>query len=282
MMMHQTVERDSFFTRLDFRPKLFMVIVVTIVAFMWESPISNGLLLLAIILTALAVGVKWDYIRSVLALMAIFGVMLLFFHGWFNKTGVARLLGTTELTPLIAIPEDWPLIGGMIFSLEGALYGLNGLFKALAMVLIIPVAIFTTDVNNMIVGMVRSGVPYKISFVFSSTLRFFPLLFEEIGSIIQAQRMRGLAVEKMGFIKKARVYSKVAVPLILTSLMKSQMLEVVLQSKSFSGDPDRTFLHESNLGPLDYVVFAFFAAFLVTVLVAYFAWGVGRFGWLLS
>ncbi len=281
MLTYQTVDRDSFFTRLDFRPKLFMILCVTIVAFLWESPLTGGLLTLAITLTALAAGVRWSYIRTIFILMGAFGLMLIFFHGFFNVTGVTRLLGRSELTPLFSFPESWPLIGGGRFTLEGFLYGLNALFKTLSMVLIIPLGIFTTDVNNMIVGMVRAGIPYKVSFIFSSTMRFFPLLFEEINSIIEAQRLRGLAMEKMGLIKKATIYATVAVPLILGALMKSQMLEVVLQSRSFSGNPDRTYLHESKLGKAEYAVFVFFTFFVVGVLVAYFAWGVGKFGWLI-
>lgn len=258
-----------------------MVICVTIVAFLWESPITGGVLMLLITLAGLSVGVTWKYIRTVYVLMFVFGLMLIFFHGFFNKDGVTALVHGASLTPIFTFPETWFLIGGLQFTLEGFLYALNALFKSLSMVLIIPLAIFTTDVNNMVVGMVRAGIPYKISFIFSSTLRFFPVLFEEIHSIIEAQRLRGLAMEKMGLIKKMTVYAKVAIPLVLCSLMKSQMLEVVLQSKSFSGDPDRTYLHESVLRPLDYIIIAAFGIFLVASFVAYYAWGFGRFGYLI-
>jgi energy-coupling factor transport system permease protein len=126
--------------------------------------------------------------------------------------------------------------------------------------------------------MVKARIPYKLAFIFSSTLRFFPLLFEEIQTIIEAQRLRGLAFESMGPVKRVRVYAKVAVPLILGAMVKSQMLEVVLQSKAFSGSPDRTYLHESKLGRADYAVFAFSALFFVAAVVAYVGWGIGRFG----
>lgn len=281
MIMYQTVERDSFFTRLDFRPKLFMIIVLTVIAFVWESPLAGGLLTLALTVSALAVGVRWGYIRTIFTVMAFFGLLLILTHGFFNTDQVKTLLGKTELTPLFVIPASIPLVGGGTMTLEGVLYGLNALFKTLTMVLVIPLGVFTTDVNTMIVGMVRARIPYKIAFIFSSTLRFFPLLFEEIQSIVDAQRLRGLAMEKMGPIRRVRVYSRVAVPLILSALVKSQTLEVVLQSKAFSGDPDRTYLHESKLGPADYAVLAFFGVFFVVTLIAYAVWGVGTFGWLI-
>ncbi len=144
--------------------------------------------------------------------------------------------------------------------------------------MVIPLAVFTTEVNNMIVGMVRAKIPYKIAFIFSSTLRFFPLLIEEFNTIIEAQRLRGLAMEKMGAVKRVRVYAKVAVPLILGAMVKSQQLEVVLQSKAFSGSPDRTYLHELILRPADYALMIFFAAFFVLSVFLLIAYGIGTFG----
>lgn len=274
----QTVERDSFFTRLDFRPKLFMMGVLTVLAFVWESPVMEGALTLAVILACLAVGVKFGYIRKLIVIMIPFYILLIVTQGFFAEELIRSRTGQTELTPLFTFPENWWLVGGAMMSVEGFAYAMNVVFKTLTMTLVIPLGIFTTDVNTMIVGMVEARIPYKIAFIFSSTLRFFPLLFEEIQSIIEAQRLRGLAFEKMGPIKRVRVYAKVAVPLILGAMVKSQMLEVVLQSKAFSGSPDRTYLHESKLGPGDYALFAFFALFFVAAIVVYFVWGVGRFG----
>jgi energy-coupling factor transport system permease protein len=70
-------------------------------------------------------------------------------------------------------------------------------------------------------------------------------------------------MEKMNPIQRVRVYAKVAVPLILGAMVKSQQLEVVLQSKAFSGDPERTYLHESVLRKADYALIIFFTLFLI-------------------
>ncbi len=278
MMRFQTVERDSFFTRLDFRPKLVMMAVISAIAFVWESPAAGGLLALVVIVASLLAGVKTGYIRMVITIMVPFYLLLLLTHGFFNVDQVKSLTGKTELTTLFMFPRTWPVIGGGRMSVEGVLYGLNVIFKTLTLVLVIPLGIFTTEVDKFIVGMVRARVPYKLAFIFSATLRFVPLLFSEIQGIIEAQRLRGLAVEKMGPLKRVQVYSKVAVPLILGAMVKSQMLEVVLQSKAFTGSADRTYLHESKLGLPDYLMIVFFALLLVAAIVAYFTVGFGKFG----
>jgi energy-coupling factor transport system permease protein len=277
----QTVERDSLFTRLDFRSKVVMVAVISILAFVWESPIAGAALALVVIIACLLAGVKWGYLRWVIRLMIPFYILLLLTHGFWNTTQVKALTGKEVLTPLFTFPRNWWLIGGATMSVEGVLYGCNVLFKMLTLVLVIPLAVFTTDLNNMIVAMVRGHIPYKLVFIFSSTLRFFPLLFEEVQTIIEAQRLRGLAVETMGPLQRARVYARVAVPLILGAMTRSQQLEVVLQSKAFTGSPDRTYLHESVLQRVDYAVMALSTLALVVAAVLYFGAGVGKFAWLL-
>jgi energy-coupling factor transport system permease protein len=281
LMKFQTVERDSLFTRLDFRPKLLMIAVISTVAFVWESPVALGALMLVLVVASLLAGVKPSYIKTIVTVMIPFYILLLITHGFFNTDQVKTLTGRQKLTPLFTFPANWPVIGGGSMSLEGFVYGWAVIFKTLTLVMVIPLAIFTTEVDNIIVGMVRARVPYRLVFILSSTLRFFPLLFEELQAIIEAQRLRGLAMEKMGPAKRVRVYSKVAVPLILGAIVKSQQLEIVLQSKAFTGSSDRTYLHESILRRADYAVVALFALLFVLVVVFYFWQGVGRFPWLI-
>jgi len=280
-MRFQTVERESLFTRLDFRPKLLMIAVISVVAFVWESPIALAALALILISTSLLAGVKPGYIRTIVAVMIPFYLLLLITHGFWNVEQVKMLTHRDVLTPLFAFPESWPVIGGGSMSLEGFTYGWAAIFKMLVLVMVVPLGIFTTEVNNMIVGMVRARVPYKLVFIFSSTLRFFPLLFEELQTIIEAQRLRGLAMEDMGPLKRVRVYGKVAVPLILGAMVKSQQLEVVLQSKAFTGESDRTYLHESVLRRADYIVSGIFVFLFILAVVLYFWLGVGKFAWLI-
>jgi len=273
-----TVERDSFFTRLDFRSKLALMAAITVVAFVWESAMLGGLLALALALTCLAAGVKFGYLRTVITLLLPFAAFMILMQGFLGADLVRARLDREILTPLFTFPASWALIGGGMMTCEGVLYALNVVFKTLTMILVLPLGIFTTDVNAMVIGMVKMRVPYNIAFIFSSTLRFFPLLFEEIQTIIEAQRLRGLAFETMGPLKRLRVYAKIAVPLILGALVKSQMLDIVLQSKAFTGSPERTYLHETRLGAADYGVIAGAGLFFIAATTAYIGWGVGRFG----
>ncbi|MEA5478658.1 energy-coupling factor transporter transmembrane component T [Pseudanabaena galeata UHCC 0370] len=280
-MKLQTVKYDSLFTRLDFRSKLVVMLSVTILAFLWESPIAGGILMLSVIAACVLAGVRLNYLGNILKVMIPFYIFLILSMGFFNVEQVKLLTHKPELTTMLSFPPTWWIVGGAKMSLEGTLYGLNIVFKTLTMILVIPLAIFTTDVNQMTVGMVRAKIPYKVVFIFSSTLRFVPLLLEEVQSIIESQRLRGLNFEKMGWLKKAQVYAKVAVPLILNSLSKSQKLEIVLQSKAFSGSSNRTYLHQSALTTPDYLLITSSILLFVTAIALYFGFGIGKFAWLL-
>jgi energy-coupling factor transport system permease protein len=275
----RTLTRNTAFRQLDFRPKLLLVAVITSVAFVWEDPLMGGLLTLAVLVACLAVGVRPTYIAKVLKLMGPFAILLIVTQGFLAD---ALLTSRTGLHPdafhtLLALPEQWPLIGGARMSREGVLYALNTVFKSLTMVLVIPLAVFTTDADAMIIGLVKAGVPYKIAFIFSSTLRFFPLLFAQAQIILEAQRLRGLAIEELGLLRRAKVYATLAVPLILGAMSRSQQLDVALQARAFSGSSERTYLYESRLATHDYLVLALSLVFLTAAIVGYLTAGIGRF-----
>mgnify|MGYP000564813968 CR=1 FL=1 len=274
------VPPDALLARLDFRTKLVWATVVSVLAFLWDSPIATGALALALIGACLAAGVRARYLGLVLAVMAPFYALALLTHGLWNVEQVKALSGHAALTPLVTVPPAIWAIGGASASVEGVTYGLAVIAKTTALVLVIPLAVFTTEVDRMIVALVRARVPYKLTFVFSSTLRFFPVLFTEIQTIIEAQRLRGLAVETLGPIRRLRIYARIAVPLILGALVRAQQLEVVLQAKAFSGQRTRTYLHDAALTRTDWLGIALGVLALAAALALYVSHGVGRFTWL--
>lgn len=269
------IARDSLFTRLDIRSKLALLISITIIAFLWDSLVLQAALTGLVLLCSLMSGVRLRFIGLILRVLLPLAVILIITHGLFNVDYVRTLSGKKELTRLF--PLTLPILGRVPLSLEGTLFGINIALKSLTLSLIMPLVLLTTDVDNLIVGLVRARIPYKLAFIFSATLRFFPLLFQDISSIIEAQRMRGLAIEEMNFIRRIRVYARVAVPLVLSAMVKSQQLEVVLQAKAFSGTPARTYLHESRLHARDHVLILLSLALAVLSVWLYVARGVGRF-----
>lgn len=238
--------------RLDFRAKLAILLATTALAFLWASPLLTLLLALAVLGLALLARMPASYLMRLLRWMAPLWAVVLLLQGFGNPVGN---------TVLWAPPANWPWVGELRLTLEGLLLGGVVILRTLVLVLIIPVTVLTTELNDVLIGLVRAGVPYWGAFILSATLRFVPLLFDEARTIIEAQRLRGLALEKMGILQRLNVYSRLAVPLVLGAMVRSQQLEVVLAARAFSGSADRTYLHETRLRAIDYVI-------LVTCVIA--------------
>ena len=268
-MYVERVARPSFFSRLDVRTKLMVMVLVSTLIFVWENVFYQAALFLSVMALLVSAHVDLAYIRRGLTLMVPFAIINLLIHGLWNEVG---------RTPVVLTPEWVPMLGGR-FGLfwEGLVFGLMIDFRMLATFFALPLIVLTTDINDLVVGLVRLRVPYKVAFIFSIALRFVPFLFSEINAIMEAQRLRGLAMEKMNVFRRIPVFATLSVPLIVGTLLKAQTIEVALQSKAFSGNPRRTYLNEIALRSVDYAIMAAGVALFVFSVVARVFWGWGAF-----
>ena len=206
------------FSSLDVRTKLAVLAATVILAFVWESPLLSGALACGVLLLWPLARLEGRDLKRLLLFMAPFLLIVLMVHGVLNEV-VGR---TTLLGP---VPSWVPFIGGRLrVTSEGVLYGLVVISRTLALILIVPLVVLTTDPNTLVVGLVRLRVPYTAAFVFSSALRFLPLVLTEAAALLEAQRLRGLALEKVSLWTRGRAYARIAAPLVLGALMKSQQI----------------------------------------------------------
>ena len=211
-------------------------------------------------------------VRKVLLAMLPFATIAVILQAFFN------IRGETPLFTLFTIPDYIPLYNGPVtLYRESLLFGLMVVFRLLTPILVLPLVVLTTDINELVLGLVKMRIPYKIAFVFSIALRFVPFIFGQIDAITEAQRLRGLALEKMTIFQRIPVFASLAVPLILGSLLKAQTLDVVLQSKAFRGTAERTYIEEIEFRPIDLVLIATMGIVLVGSIIGRIFWDFGGF-----
>jgi energy-coupling factor transport system permease protein len=263
---------QSAVARLDPRVKMLLILCILVLVFTWANPVYLGGLVLSIVVLSLLGGIPFSWLRRLMLIVLPFAGILVLIHGFFNSAGRTPILGP--------LPESVPLIGGWLaLKLEGVIFGVGMGFRMYALLLAMPLLITTTPMNKLVLALVKLRVPYKITFVISTAMRFAPLLLEEVRAIIDAQRLRGLDVDKMNVLQRAKVYSTVAVPLILGALNKSMQLEIGLQAKAFSGSSDRTYLHSIEMRPLDWTVTILAAGGTIAALALRMAAGFGAFSY---
>jgi energy-coupling factor transport system permease protein len=245
-MYVERIPRPSAFGRLDVRVKLLIMFLASTLIFVWDSVLFQATLFLVALGLAISGHMDWGYLRRLVFALVPFICLVLIIHGLWNPMGT---------TALVTLPDSVPIIGGRLsLYWEGLVFGIMVSFRILTPLIVLPLVVMTTDVNDLMLGLVRLRVPYKVAFIFSIALRFVPFIFSQIAAIQEAQRLRGVALEKMSLVRRSPLFAKLAVPLILGSLVKAQTLEIVLQSKAFSGNPNRTFMTELRMRPVDYAV----------------------------
>jgi energy-coupling factor transport system permease protein len=265
----QSLSGRSAVGRLDMRVKFALLLMASTLIFVWNSLLLQAIFLAAIVTLMLAAGVRFATLwRLVIILMPAL-ILITVIQGLWSPFGV---------TPLLTLPADWRFIGGWnVFNLEGLLFGLVVCCRLLIPMFAFQLVYMTSEPRDIVLGLVRIGIPYRVAFLFSTTFRFVPLLLGELESMKEAQRLRGIDVDRVGILGKVTLLARLLVPLILNCLTKAQHMEIALQAKAFTGSMNRTQLNPARERlRLDERALIFLClAFPVAALVARLVYGFG-------
>jgi len=97
-------------------------------------------------------------------------------------------------------------------------------------------------------------VPYELCFAFTTAVRFVPVLADEAQTIIDAQRSRGLELDKGNVLKRIRNYLPILIPLIVNAIRRSLELAEAMESRAFGSEAKRTSLHVLEMQASDYLL----------------------------
>jgi energy-coupling factor transport system permease protein len=234
----QSLSGGSAVARLDMRAKFGLLLLASTLIFVWNSILLQAAFLIAILSMMFAAGVTLTTIRKLVVILLPALILITLVQGLWSPFGV---------TPVFAVPPQVPVLGGLnIFYVEGLLFGLVVCCRLLIPMLAFQLVFMTSEPSDIVLGLVRIGVPYRIAFLFSTTFRFVPLLFQELEGMKEAQRLRGIDIDGIGMLRKLVALARLLVPLIMICLTKAQHVEIALQAKAFSGSADRTYLHPSR------------------------------------
>ncbi len=276
MSWDEWLAATSWLRRLDVRVKAAWLLLATVLAFLWEEPVLLAGLLAVVLAVALSAGLSRRFLLRLVILLAPLALLSLGTQALFGEALLVRKVGH-PLQALFFVPDGLPWLGGRPVWREGMRYGLAIGLKTMTMALAAPLLFLSSEMDEMLASLSAMGVPYRLAFVFASAVRFFPLLFEEAQSIIEAQRTRGLAPEELGVRGKLAFYGRIAVPLVLGAMLRAQRMEVALQTKGFPPAGPRTALHAVHRRRGERAAVAAALFLTLAAVAARFGLGVGRF-----
>lgn len=205
----------------------------------------------------------WEFIP--LAVLFIIQIPFVLLAG-VQREWARSMKGATFLASIIFLTN-------FIFSFISAGYMVtfSSLEYALAMtvrflVLVESFSIFflTTSPDHLGLALEQTRVPYEFCFAFTTAVRFVPVLAEEAQTIMDAQKARGLELEKGNFLKRIRNYIPILIPLIVSAIRRSLELAEAMESRAWGATKKRTNLYILKMGRGDFVL----AAIIIGILVA--------------
>lgn len=112
----------------------------------------------------------------------------------------------------------------------------------------------TTSPDDLGLALEQAHVPYTLSFTFTTAVRLVPTMALDAQTVIDAQRSRGLELDKGNFIKRIRNYIPILIPLIVSAIRRSIELAEALESRGFGASPNRQPLIVLRMKSTDYLV----------------------------
>ncbi len=141
-------------------------------------------------------------------------------------------------------------------------------YRLIAFLASFSIFFLTTTPEELGMALTKFRVPYIYTFAFISAIRFTPVLAQELQSIMDAQRSRGLELEKGNPLTRVKRYIPILVPLLVNVLRRSYELAEAMEVKCFGAKKERTYLKELKMKRKDYAVAA--ASITLFALAVYF------------
>ena len=237
------VDNGSFFTRIDALSKLVWVVFVIVVTFQLQSNMARAIMLgLLLIITVILARVPFKSVWQAAPIILIMGALLFVVN-----------LFTVKST-------SYMNIGGFTVGVQGFERGLEFFLRITIMVLASFIFIWTTDIRDLMAGLVRIGMPYRYAFAIFLALRFLPIVQQEVDAVKAAHAIRGRA-SNSPIRHRIRLWQRYMFTVIVNSLRKAESTALAIDSRGFGAYPTRTYTKSFRWTATGAMLILFFIAF---------------------
>ncbi len=222
---------NSFLHKCDPRAKILFLIVYIVAVFLAKSfyalAACAGLFLLVAAFSGVPLKSLLKSVKAVLFLLLFMTVLNLFFHK-----------GETVLW-------KWKFI---TISKEAIYYTVFLAARLFLLVLSSSLLTLTTTPVSLADGIESLLSPLKLirfpvhelALIMSIALRFIPILTDETGRIMNAQKARGADFESGGLIKRIKAVLPILIPLLISAFRRADELGEAMDARCYSGSKVRT------------------------------------------
>ena len=232
-------------------------------------PTTKFIGVIVIILSAFIVP-GWKYSYSIFFVCALIALISGKLKGYLlitvNSLGI--LIFFMFLIQAVLIPSGEILykIGFINVYKDGFYQALNFSSKLVAFTSAFILFFRVTTVKDFILSLENMGLHPKVTYVIMSTLQMIPEMKKEAGVISDAQKTRGVETEGNIFVR-AKAFVPVLIPLVLSSIAKTEERAITLESRAFSSGAKKTRLYNIKKTKNDTIAIIILVVFLILCIV---------------
>ena len=231
----------SFVHNCDPRTKLVFLIGFIVAVFLSDTFYALGACAFVFVLSACFSGVPFKSllksVRAVLFLLLFTAILNLFFYSGETKT---------------------PLWEGGFITKEAVRFTI---FLAVRLFILVLSSSLLTPLK-----WIRFPV-HELALIMSIALRFIPILTDETGRIMNAQKARGADFETGGLFKRIKAIIPILIPLLISAFRRADELGDAMDARCYSGSKKRTKYKKLKFTWRDLIVTLLFAALLAGVIL---------------
>ncbi|MFS9305075.1 energy-coupling factor transporter transmembrane protein EcfT [Streptococcus peroris] len=231
MILGRYIPGNSIVHRLDPRSKLVAMILLIMIVFWANNPITNIILFVAtgifVALSEVPLSFFIKGLRSMFFLIAFTTLFQLFF---ISGGDVLLEIGFIKITSL-GIEQ-----AGIIFCR----FVLIVFFSTLLTLTTMPLSL-ATAVESLLGPLKKLKVPvHEVGLMLSMSLRFVPTLMDDTIRIMNAQKARGVDFGEGNVIQKVKAMIPILIPLFATSLKRADSLATAMEARGYQGGNGRS------------------------------------------
>ncbi len=237
MILGRYIPGNSIVHRLDPRSKLVAMILLIIIVFWANNPITNLILFVATgIFVALSEVPLSFFIKGLKSMFFLITFTTLFQLFFISGGQVLFEMGFIKITTQ-GIEQ-----AGIIFCR----FVLIIFFSTLLTLTTMPLSL-ATAVESLLGPLKRFKVPvHEIGLMLSMSLRFVPTLMDDTIRIMNAQKARGVDFGEGNIIQKVKAMIPILIPLFATSLKRADSLATAMEARGYQGGHGRSQYRQLN------------------------------------
>ena len=222
---------ESFVHKCDPRAKILFLIVYIVAVFLGKNFYALGACALVFCVIAAFSGVPFRSllrsVKAVLFLLAFMTVLNLFFYQGERVLWQWKFIKITKesiyYTIFLAVRLFLLVLGSSLLTLTTTPVSLADGIESLLSPL----------------KLIRFPV-HELALIMSIALRFIPILTDETGRIMNAQKARGADFESGGLISRVKAIVPVLIPLLISAFRRADELGDAMDARCYSGSKVRT------------------------------------------